>query len=336
MNILKKYRILARLAETHHHVPEVHNETRHHGIILTVVGFFILSFYTVIFEFEVNKFHLKVSSSLCNVFLQFSALYLGMLLFFLTFCLSQGVKYFKCKEPRLLAYRTIFAIVGFWLYSLARVWTTTIDNSLLYSTDAIWLVILLYLIGIKVRPVGILGILIGLSGIITVYVVVYRSVYDLIGAFFGTVSGFTLAVITIITSYLVKQDPPLRIGLYQSALGLASSLLIAFFAGIFQGWGVPSNIELFNMFFAGIIFASAMYCLWQALFYAESYIIGAASYLFPIFVLVLSWILNDDAMNFFTIVGTIIISIGTLLVIIDSMHNKNDSRKSYADSKRER
>ena len=333
MNLLKKYKILSRIAETHHQVPVIKNESRHHGIILTIVGFFILAFYTVIFEYEVNRFNLSVSTALSDVFFQFSSLYLGMSTFFLIFCLSKGIRFLKWKEPKLLTYRTTFAIVGFWFYSLARVWTTTIDNSLLYSTDAIWVVILLYFIGIKVRPIGVLGILIGLVGIITVYVVAYRTIYDLIGAFFGTLSGFTLAVITIITSYLVKQDPPLRIGLYQSLLGVISSVIVACIAGCIQGWTFPNNFELFNMFFAGIILASAMYCLWQALFYAESYIIGATSYFFPIFVLILSWIINEDTMNLFTIIGTIIISLGTLLVIADSIHNS--SGKSYADSHKE-
>ena len=144
-------------------------------------------------------------------------------------------------------------------------------------------------------------------------------------------------VITVITSYLVKQDPPLRIGFYQSLAGFLSSLFIAWVAGLIQGWTIPSYGELFNMFFAGIIFASALFCLWQAFFYTESYIIGAASYFFPVFVMVLGWIINSDAMDIFTIIGSVIISAGSLLVIADSIYNpkhKKKNEKSYADSSR--
>jgi drug/metabolite transporter (DMT)-like permease len=334
LRFFNRYRTLAKLAEAHQQVPAIDEKTRHHGIILTIVGFFILAFYTVLFEFEVHRFRLKVASSLCDVFLQFSALHLGMFVFFLVFCLPKGLPFLKCKEPKLLTYRTIFAIVGFWAYSLARVWTSTVDNSLLYSTDAIWIVVLLYFIGIKIRPIGLLGIILGFSGIITVYVVVFDSVYDLIGAVFGSISGFTLALITVITSYLVKQDPPLRIGFYQSLAGFISSLLIAGFSGFIQGWTLPVLGEAFNMFFAGIIFACALFCLWQAFYYTESYIIGATSYFFPVFVMVLGWIINDDSMSFLTIIGSVIISAGSLLVIADSMYNPNKGGKSYADSSR--
>lgn len=334
MRLLNKYRTLAKLAEEHRRVPSIDEKMRHLGIILTIVGFFILAFYTALFEFEVHRFRLKVASSLCDVFLQFSALHLGMFVCFLVFCLPKGISFLKCKEPKLLTYRTFFAIIGFWTYSLARVWTSTIDNSLLYSTDAIWIVVLLYFLGIKIRPIGLLGIILGFMGIVTVWVVDFHSAYDFIGAIFGSISGFTLALITVITSYLVKQDPPLRIGFYQSLAGCISSLFIAGLSGLIQGWSFPSSEEVFNMFFAGIIFAFALFCLWQAFYYTESYVIGAASYFFPVFVMVLGWIINDDGMDFLTILGNVIISVGSLFVIADSLYRPNKGGKSYADSGR--
>jgi drug/metabolite transporter (DMT)-like permease len=257
-----------------------------------------------------------------------------MLFFFTAFSVPNGWSFFKCKEPILLAYRTVFATVGFWTYSLARVWTSTIDNSLLYSTDAIWILLILYLLGIRVRRFGRLGIFLGFIGIIVVYTAEFRSFHDLIGAVFGTIAGLTLAIITVISSYLVKQDPPIRIGFYQSLAGLLSSLIIALLAGAFQNSSFPNYTQLSNMFFAGTIIAAALFCLWQALYYTESYIVGAGSYFFPVFVVSLSWIINGDTLDLWTATGISIIAAGTLLVIIDAIDKRHNKDRIYADSRR--
>ena len=67
----------------------------------------------------------------------------------------------------------------------------------------------------KIDKLAIWGIAIGFIGIAFAYFSDSKSLYDLFGGLFGIGSGITLAIITVITTYLVKQDPPERIGLYQ-------------------------------------------------------------------------------------------------------------------------
>ncbi|WP_420421691.1 DMT family transporter [Simkania sp.] len=333
MKFIKRYRTLALLSEKHHQVPVVTQEKRHLGIILTFVGWMLLAFYTVFFQVETLQPNQIFTSSLSTLFIEFTIAHSAMFVFFFLFCIIRGVKFLKPKEPRLLFVRSITAIISLWCYSLSRVWTNTVDNSMLYSTDAFWVVIMLRLLGIKIRVAALIGILIGLAGVIYVYSYDIRTLYDLIGGTIGTLSGVTLALITIITCYLVKQDPPIRIGLYQSIIGIASSLLLAIIFGTIYGWKFPDYRSTLTMIFSGFFFAMMLFCIWEAFFYTETYIIGAISFFLPVFVEFINWIVTKETVASTTVTGSIIITIGGLIVIFDSYIEDSKKIKHYADSR---
>jgi len=332
MKFLKKYKTLALLAEKHHQVPVVTTEKRHLGIILTFVGWMLLAFYTVFFQVNTLKPDQIISSSLSELFIDFTIAHLSMGLFFFCFCIIRGVKFLKSKEPKLVATRSAFAIISLWCYTLSRVWTETVDNSMLYSTDAFWVVLLLAFLGIKVGRISVVGVLIGLLGVLYVYIYDLNSQYDLIGGFIGIASGLTLGVITIITTYLVKQDPPIRIGLYQSIFGVISSLILAIVFGLLEGWKFPDQTSVLTMIFSGFFFAMMLFCIWEAFYYTEAYIIGAISFFLPVFVEFINWIVTKETVPLSTIIGSIVISFGGLIVIFDSyFKDKKIHRKHYGD-----
>ncbi len=341
LNFLKKYRTLVKLAENHRELPIVDSRKRHLGIILTFIGYILLAFYAVMLEFDVSRFQIQPVNSISRVFFNFTILYFVMFIVFTAFIIPRGKQFLKCKEPRLLFWRIVIAITGFWAYSFSRVWTNLVDNSLLYSSDSIWIVFLLWLLGIKMMGLKLWGNILGILTIAYLCAVNFTSLYTLFGWFFGTFSGFTLAIITIITSYLVKQDPPLRIGFYQSLSACISSFIIAIGFGIFQGWSFPTPVEIATFSFTGLAFAFAMFCFWEAFFYTETYIIGAISYFYPVFIVVLGWIINGDQITSQTIIGTASLSVACLLVILGSIFSdrKNktrhfiDGRNISADSK---
>ncbi len=332
LKFLKKYRTLVKLAENHKEVPIVDGRRRHLGIILTFIGYILLAFYAVLFEFDVHRFQIKVVDSVSHVFFNFTILYFVMFLVFSAFVIPLGRKFLKSKEPKLLFWRIAIAITGFWAYSLSRVWTNLVDNSLLYSSDSIWIVLILWLLGIKMRGFKFWGNILGFITIIYLCAVNFTSVYSLFGWFFGTFSGITLAIITIITSYLVKQDPPLRIGFYQSLIACISSFIIAIVFGFFQGWSFPTPVEIATFSFTGLAFALAMFCFWEAFFYAETYIIGAVSYFYPVLIIVLGWVINENQITPITILGTTTLSIASLLIIFGSFFNDRKNKiKHFAD-----
>ncbi|CCB87867.1 EamA family transporter [Simkania negevensis] len=334
MKFFNRYKTLALLAEEHHKVPVVTQEKRHLGIILTLVGWLLAAFYTVLFQVSNTSSKINVSANLSNVFLEFTLIHLTMFIFFFVFSMIRGRNFFKAKEPKLLIWRSIFAILSLWFYSLARVWTSTVDNSMLYSIDALCIVVFLAIIGIKVSKISWLGIFIGVFGIFFVYSFDIKSIFDILGGFFGTMSGVTLAIITIITTYLVKQDPPLRIGLYQSALGFISSLIIAIILGIVQGWHPIRLEDIVTMAFSGIFFGMMLFCIWEAFYYTEAYIIGALSYFLPVFVETINWILTREPVKTTTIIGTLIITLGCMIVVFDVyLEDKRKMFRHYGDGR---
>ena len=316
--MLNKFKILIKLAKEHKQIPVFTTDKRHLGIFLTLVGLLFLALYTVLFEIEVQRFHVKIEHSLFEIFFGFSIFHLVMFMFFFLFSLPQGISFFKAKEPLLLGYRTFFAIISFCAYSFSRVWTNVIDNSMLYSTDAFWIILILLMLGIKIKKLSILGIVLGLFGIIYIYSFDFKTFHSLIGGTFGLISGITLAIITVITTFLVKQDPPLRIGLYQSFFGFLTFFSITIFFGFVQGWSLPNSRDILMMSFSGIFFALTLFCIWEAFYYTESYIIGVLSYFLPVFIIFFGWILNEDPITSRSIIGTSLLTIGSLIVVIDS------------------
>lgn len=222
------------------------------------------------------------------------------------------------KEPVLINIRALFAVISFWTYSLARIWTTTIDNSLLFSTDAFFILIFLAYLKIKIFPLSKWGILFGFAGIVFVYILDASSRYTLIGATLGLSSGLTLAIITIITTYLIKLDPPERIGLYQAILGMSSSFVIACVLGFSSGWSFPTTKDLLLETITAIVFSWLLYYIWKAFYYTEEYIIGGLSYILPAFLIIAAFLLGEETINLSTGIGTLIITIGGICVVIDS------------------
>jgi len=325
--MLKKLKKLRIFAEEHHKVLIIKNKKRHLGIILTLVGWLFLSFYTVFFQQEATEFNRNFFLS--SIFVEFSIFHFFMFLTFLIFCLSKGVKYLIPKEPKLIVWRSIFAIISFWFYSLSRIWTKTVDNSMLYSTDAFWIIFILCILGIKIKKLAFFGIITGFIGILFVYFFDISSIYDLIGGAFGIFSGITLGIIVIITSYMVKQDPPLRIGFYHSLLGLISSIFLAVIFSFRYGWFIPHINDIIIMMFSGFLFALTLFCLLEAFYYTETYIIGAISYFLPVFTEIINWIENKSLVKWTTIFGSSIITIGGLVVIISSYLK---DKEHYSDS----
>jgi hypothetical protein len=217
--MLKKYRELFKIVETHDQAPIIHPKLRYRGIIFTLTGFLIYAFYTVLFQTETSREIQKNHFNICNTFAEFSVFHLFMFLTFLPFCLIKGRDFFKCKKPKLIFIRALFSISCLYFYSLARVWTARVDNSILYSTDAFWLVLILFILGIRFNWLTWVGVCLGAISLFYVYFYDISSIHDAFGGLFGTISGISLAIAVLLTRYLVEKDPPLRIGLYHSLIG---------------------------------------------------------------------------------------------------------------------
>lgn len=311
--VLEKYRSLIKIVEEHHQAPVIHHSKRHLGIILTLVGFVLYAFYTVFFQIEV--FREEGVNIFYAGFLEFFIFNFFMFLLFFLLCLPKGKSYFKCRKPKLIIIRAIFASLCIWFYSLSRVWTSNVDNSLLYSTDALWVVLMLFLLGIKINKLTWLGVTIGAGGIVFIYLFDLSSIHDLMGGVFGSISGITLAIVILLTRYMVRRDPPLRIGLYHSLIGMALFGTATLITGFTYGWVIPGFEAMFMMMMSGFLFALTLFCFIEAFYYTESYIIAAVSFLLPVFTEMVNWQLTLNKITWPTVVGATITTTGAMMVI---------------------
>lgn len=321
---MKSSKKLAELAKKHHHdIPIIKSETRYIGIVFSTISWSLFAVFTVLIEKLNPSFYAHISTkSLSKTFFEFSIIHFAMFCIFLTCCLKTGgFRYLIPIEPKLIKWRSISAVLSFWFYALARIWTSTIDNSLLYSSDAAWVLFFLWYLRQKIFKFSWVGILLSSIGIGIVFFSDARSLYSIWGGVMGSGSAITLAIITVITAYLVKQDPPIRIGLYQSALGCISSFIVALGFGFFHGFDLPNSYEVSVAIVTGIIFSVLLYLIWKSFYYTEPYILGALSYILPVFLILAGWLVGEEPMNKATMIGTSVITLGAFMTVLDSLIN---------------
>lgn len=322
--LLKRYRTLIKIIEEHHEAPIIHPSKRHLGIILTLVALLLYSFYTVFFQ--IDAFKGKDIDVFYATFFEFTVFCFFAFLSFLPFCIIQGKAYFKCKKPKLII-RGILANICIWFYSLSRIWTPDVDNSMLYSTDGFWVVILLCALGFSVSKLVWVGSAIGLFGILFVYFFDLRSYFDLLGGVFGTLSGIALSVIILLNRYMIRRDSPLRIGLYSNLIGVIMFGIPTVILGFSCGWVIPDKNAIIMMMFSGFLFALTLFCFLEAFYYSETYTIGATRFFVPVFIQVIVWIITKDPTSWTTIIGSCIMTVGGILIIISAYLDDKKSTK---------
>lgn len=304
MNFLK----FLNFARTHK--IELNPSKRYVGIIFTLVAWFLLGFCTVIFKEPYQK-----NPAFVNFFFQFASMFLVLLIF----SIPKGLKFLKPVKLGLVLTRGFIAVITYYSYFIAKVWISDIDNSMLFSTDALIIpIILFFLLNIKIDVLGWIGILIGFIGIGFVYSfdIKLNTFHGFLGGCTGIFSGFGLGVIVILTSYMVKNDPPLRIALYQSFIGTILSGIIVLF-----NWEMPQISDLLYMICTGTFFALALFLFLDSFFYTEPYVIGVLGYSLVFFVEIFNGIIYKETISSSTIIGSTLICTGGALTIWDSYRN---------------
>lgn len=317
------------LVDAHYEAPIIHPKKRHLGIILTMAGYIFYAIYTVFFQ--VDAFRSHAINDPYALFFELTVLHFIMFMTFFAFCWSQGKRYFICTKPWFVFLRSFTAIGVLVFYSLARVWTSNVDNSMLYSTDAFWLIFFLYMLNIFI-PKGVwAGVIIGTLGILYIWALDFTSTHDIIGGSFGTLSGVLLAITIFLTRYMVRRDPPLRIGFYNSLFGLVFFGIGTVIFGHIKGWELPHISTVPIMIVSGFIWALALFFFLEAFYYTETHIIGAIALFLPIFTETFNWAINNESLRWATLIGSIITGVGGLIVIIASY--RNDKKNPHKTKK---
>ncbi len=302
-----------RVAHEHHQVPKVDAGKYHLGIILTAIAWILIAQYTSILE-KINQHQPPSMAERMTKFgILMCIIHFTMLTVYSFFVLIGKKGYYKCENPKGVIARGCGSFVSFLTFSLAKIATDSIDNTILYSLDPLWILLIMAYIGISIPKTQRVMII---FGIITMLFVLREDLanHSLLSWICGTVSGQTLALITLMTSYLIKRDPPLRIGFYNGVIGLIGSVIFTLISSIFSGFPEISTFDIFSMIYSGIIFSIALFCFFESFYYTEAYIISVTSLVLPIFMIWNGWLIDVSTFNLDSLIGTSIAAVVTLYV----------------------
>ncbi len=290
----------------HEYKIEINPNLRYIGIIFTIFAYFLLGNSTILFETNSSK-----ASFFQLFFLQFLTVFIS----YLICLLPRGWKAFKPKNRKLILIRGTLGIITYYTYFLSKIWVDVIDNSLLFSIDSLVIPLIMYIFfRIYIGKIAIIGILIGFLGICFVNILDVKF-YSL-GGLIGIISGIGLALIIVMTTYMVKRDSPLLIAFYQSIIGVISSGLIM----CFISWEPLDLHSYITIIFQGFLYAAALFLFIDAFFYTETYIIGALGYSLTIFIIFLENLFLGKVIDIYSSIGTILVCGGGIILIINSYY----------------
>lgn len=289
----------------HPHVPK-HPSKMLFGVILTLAGWFLISLQTAVIKIISYEIHSPVI---------FFFLFLFMFLFISGFLITkQEFNQFVPKKPGILILRCTVSAISYFAYTLSGLWISLADNSLLLSTEAVFLPFIFKFF--RKQPISTVvwsGIILGFVGIGVICSPDERIINP--GSLIGLLSGLGIASGIYLTSVAIKTETPLRIGLYHSLIALILTIPPAIYF-----WQTPSFYHLLYIATAAALFSIALYMFFQAFHYTEFHIIGLLSYSLVIFSGLLDWFLWGEAPHYQSIVGFVLIFSGGLIVI---EHYKN-------------
>lgn len=320
----------------------IHSETRKIGICATLIGWGLIAFSTVLFSSSIRQ----LPASLDFLILFSSAS------FFLFIASSfKGFDFFKVREQRLtsinheqkahlnirerkwlLFWRGFIASAGYMLYSWSRVSIGIIDNSAVFSTDAIVFALLIWLVlKENIRPITWLGIIIASFGVSFIFFFDFHFTslsQSFVGAGAGLLSSIALAIIILLNTVIVQHEPPLRIAFYQCIVGLLLALLtvlINLVLGSYQNLSIPWTEVLYSIC-AGVIYAIALLFFFNAFLYTEPLTISVLGYALTPFVIIIEWIVTGHAASKYDWLSFVLISFGGGLVLFVEQRKNKENR----------
>jgi uncharacterized membrane protein len=112
---------------------------------------------------------------------------------------------------------------------------------------------------------------------------------------------------------MVRRDPPLRIGLYNSLIGLIFFGVGTTVLSYTKGWELPVVSAVPIMIVSGFMWALALFFFLEAFYYTETHIIGAIALFLPIFTETFNWAINTEPLRWPTLIGSLITGAGGIV-----------------------
>jgi len=311
----------------------IHPDTRKIGIRDTLVAWGLIGLATVLFQDSI-----KLIPPNLNYLIQFfsAAIVLGISGLF------KGISFFGFAEesaaldrshelkahlsPKeriwILLTRSIIATGGYMLYSWARVSLGIIDNSAIFSADAIvYAFLMLCILKERIYRTQWVGVIIASIGVSYVFLFDFQFsswTQAISGGAAGILSSFALSIIILMNTVVVQHEPPLRIAFYQCIVGIALSAIIFGFQYFLVRDVVITDIPIHEILYAvsaGIIYGIALIFFFSAFLYTEPLVISVLGYFLTPFVAFFSWTITKDVIPARDTISAVLISLGGAFVI---------------------
>ena len=297
---------------------------RYVGIIFILVAWFLLSLDVLIFH-RVSYLSIPMWVSLFWKFVGALIFYLPIAIFSI---LYKGAKETCCylwpNKPWFVISRGIIGVGTLFALTLSIRECSTIENTIIFSSEAIIVpLILKLLLKNKIKAAIWIGIIIGFVGVSWTYFGGDNLSFINKGGMYSFIGAVGMAILIVMTSYMVKNDPPLRIAFFQIVIGVVCATIGA---SITSTWVKLPFQEITLLLISGFFYSTALFLFLDAFYYTESYIIGMLSFSLVGFYEISNVILNIPQKREIIGPSLILIVIGGLIVILSSYHlNKKKS-----------
>lgn len=236
-----------------------------------------------------------------------------------------GIAICKTKYFSMHIWRTIFGLLQLYtlLYALSLL---SLSNALVLSyTRALFTPLMIWLwYKKKLEKSMWIGILLGFIG--TIFILKPEGKIHHLGTFVGLLSGFFGTCSNFSMRRLAKKEPPIRILLYFFVLSVVVSAI-----PLLWNWETPTSNTLWGSFvLIGILGTIYQFFLTLSYHFAKPSYTNGFLYLAIIFTMLYESIWQKKVPDIYSIIGTILIFIGTLLVgfIHSSSNNSMDDSMS--------
>ncbi len=226
--------------------------------------------------------------------------------------------------------RSTLGILSGVCFEYSKAFSSIVDNSALYGADAV--VVAFFMRVVLKQKIGKRWIWIGIAflGIITVIYTDFQSLHwirSAIGALFGILSVVLLAIVLLMTSYMVHNDKPITIVFYQSlaavlyaSLYLLGSIIYLFLNKDYDG--IRYYLSYFNsvnltsfpilaLCSGGFLYGWALLLFFQSLYYTELLILAMLGYFLSPIMAGFEWLIYHTPLSLKDAFNTLCISVGT-------------------------
>jgi drug/metabolite transporter (DMT)-like permease len=230
---------------------------------------------------------------------------------------GSGWKQLKTAQPGTHLVRSVSHLIAqyAWIFGLASI--PMAEVFALEFSGPVWSVIIAsVLLGEKINRFRVLTLVLGIIGVLTILRPGFRNPDP--AMFIVIFSAVCFALANVLTKKLVVNNSPLNIIFYVTVIQFMLTVIPTVAI-----WVVPDTREWLWMIVMGIVAITAHYCFARAFSYADAMVVIPMDFLRLPLAGIMGWLLYQESMDVFVILGALIMFGGNLIGIYTEKRRLN-------------